>query len=134
MSRRSEPVNVLFCSVTQRRLGDPEEDSLGADRSLARRFELRVLSHEAIEVDHFVDQEVRVAHFLDLDLHPAHHLAADDFDVLVDDRDTLEAIDLLDLVDQVALEFVGALDLENAIGPSIKGSPATTASPSRTLT
>ena len=41
-----------------------------------------------------------------LDLHPAHHLADDHLDVLVVDVDALQAVDLLDLVDQVALQLL----------------------------
>ena len=38
------------------------------------------------------------------------HLAADDFDVLVVDGDRLRTVDLLDLVDQVALQLLDAED------------------------
>jgi hypothetical protein len=38
--------------------------------------------------------------------HGAQHLAADDFDVFVVDGNRLRAVDLLDLVDQVALQFL----------------------------
>ena len=44
---------------------------------------------------------MRVAHVLDL--HPAHHLANDGLDVLVVDVDALQAVNLLNRVDQVSL-------------------------------
>jgi hypothetical protein len=52
-------------------------------------------------VHHLVDQELRVPDLLDL--HPAHHLPDHHLDVLVVDVDALQAVDLLDLVHQVAL-------------------------------
>ncbi len=60
------------------------------------------------------------------------HLTADDFDVLVVDGNRLRAVDLLDLVDQVALLLADAEDRENVgrIKPSMSGSPARPRSPS----
>ena len=52
-------------------------------------------------VDELAGQEDGVA--LREDAHLLHHLAHDDLDVLVVDLDALRAVDLLDLVDQVAL-------------------------------
>jgi hypothetical protein len=43
------------------------------------------------------------------------HLAADDFDVLIVDGNRLETVDLLDLVDQVALELLDAEDRKDVV-------------------
>ena len=43
------------------------------------------------------------------------HLAADDFDVLVVDGNGLGAVDLLDLVDQVTLQFLDTEVGQNAV-------------------
>ena len=45
----------------------------------------------------------------------AEHLTADDFDVLVVDGNGLRAVDLLDLVDQVALQLLDAEDRQNVV-------------------
>ena len=45
----------------------------------------------------------------------AQHLAADDLDVLVVDGNRLRAVDLLDLVDQVALQLLDAEDREDVV-------------------
>src|SRR5262249_14014527 len=58
---------------------------------------------EAELVHLLLEEEGCVAHILDL--HPTHHLAHNDLNVLVRDGDTLEPVDFLDFVDQVALEF-----------------------------
>jgi hypothetical protein len=50
-----------------------------------------------------------------LDLHPAHHLARDHLDVLVVDVDALQAVDLLDLVDQVALQLLLAAHAQDVV-------------------
>ena len=72
-----------------------------------------VLLLEPEPVDLLVDQEIGVADLLDL--HAAHHLAHDDLDVLVVDRDVLRAVDLLDLVDEVALQLLLAEDREDVV-------------------
>jgi len=60
-----------------------------------------------------VDQEVRVAYAGHADA--AEHLPADGLDVLVVDRHGLGAVDLLDLVDQVALQLSDAEDRQNIV-------------------
>ena len=63
-----------------------------------------VLLLEDVLLDLLVDEEVGVAHVLDA--HAAQHLPNDDLDVLVVDLHALEAVDLLDLVDQVLRELL----------------------------
>ena len=62
-------------------------------------------------VDDLLLEETGVAGLVDL--HLAHHLTNDDFEVLVVDLHTLQAIDVLDFVDDVFLDSRGALDLED---------------------
>jgi hypothetical protein len=68
--------------------------------------------HEAETIDLLVRQEV-VSPARDADR--PQHVAADDFDVLVVDGNGLRAVDLLDLVDQVALQFLDAEDGQNVV-------------------
>jgi hypothetical protein len=49
------------------------------------------------------------------DFHPAHHLADDGFDVLVVDVDALQAVDLLDRIDQVGLRVFFAEDGQQVV-------------------
>ena len=56
-------------------------------------------------------EEVRVAD--SRHAHGAQDLTADDFDVFVVDGNRLRAVDLLDLVDQVALQLADAEDRQN---------------------
>ena len=74
---------------------------------------LRVLGAELELVDHFFGQELRVADIFHL--HPAHHLARDDFQVLVVDVDALQAVDFLDFVDQVLLQFLFAEHVQDVV-------------------
>ena len=87
----------------ERRLGDAEQDRLRRRRPLALRHDPVVLLLEHELVDELAHDEFRVPDLLDP--HPAEHLSHDDLDVLVVDRDALQAIHLLDLVHQVALQF-----------------------------
>ena len=48
-------------------------------------------------------------------LHPAQHLADDDLDVLVGDGHALQAVDFLDFVHQVSLQFLLAEHGENVV-------------------
>ena len=50
-----------------------------------------------------------------LDLHPPHHLANDHLDVLVVDAHTLEAVDLLNLVDEELRQGLLAEDLQDVV-------------------
>ncbi len=58
-------------------------------------------------------QELRVADVFHLA--PPHHLANDDFDVLVADVHALQAIDFLDFVHQIRLQFFFAQHSENVV-------------------
>ncbi len=78
-----------------------------------RREDALLFHVEAEAVDLLLEQEVAVADVVDLD--PAEHLTNDRFDVLVGDGDTLEAVDLLDFVDEVALQFLFAEDGEHVV-------------------
>ena len=89
-----------------------------------------VLLLEEVLLDLLVDEEVRVADVLDADA--PEHLANDDLDVLVVDGDALQAVDLLDLVDEIGRQLLLALTRRMSCGfagPSMSGSPARTRSP-----
>ncbi len=90
-----------------------------------------VLALEDVLLDLLVDEEVRVADVLDA--HAAEHLANDDLDVLVVDGDALQAVNLLDLVDELRRQLLLALHAQGcragSAGPSCSGSPARTRSP-----
>ena len=69
-------------------------------------------------IDLLVDEEIGVAHSRDADR--PQHLTSDDFDVLVVDGNGLRAVELMDLVDQVALQFLDTVDgrtSRGSIGP-----------------
>ena len=70
-----------------------------------------VLIHDLKLIDDLLLKEERIPWIEDLYL--AHHLADDDFEVLVVDLHTLQAVDVLDFVDDVFLDGRGALDLED---------------------
>ena len=72
-----------------------------------------VLALEDVLLDLLVDEEVRVAHVLDADA--PEHLANDDLDVLVVDGDALQAVNLLDLVDEVRRQLLLALHAEDVV-------------------
>ncbi len=97
----------------ERGFGDAEEQGHAVGGLAATVHDLFVLFHEAEAIDLLVHEEVRVAHARDADA--AQHLAADDFDVLVVDGDGLRAVDLLDLVDQVALQLFDAEDCQDVV-------------------
>ena len=94
----------------QRRLGDAEQDRLRR-RGLAALGEDAVVDLLEVEaIDELGRQQLAVARLVDADL--AEHLADDDLDVLVVDRDALAPVDLLDFLDQVALDGVLAPGVE----------------------
>ena len=72
-----------------------------------------VLLLEEVLLDLLVDEEVRVADVLDADA--AQHLTNDDLDVLVVDGDALQAVNLLDLVDEPGRELLLALDAKDVV-------------------
>src|SRR5467141_3791107 len=90
----------------ERRLRDAEEHGLGGGRPLALADHALVLLLEHELVDQLTDHELGVADLLDA--HAPQHLAHDDLDVLVVDAHALQAIDLLHLVDEVALQLAVA--------------------------
>ena len=48
-------------------------------------------------------------------LHPAHHLTNDHFEVLVVDVDALQAVDFLNFVHEVLLQFLLAEHVKNVV-------------------
>src|SRR5439155_11654005 len=80
---------------------------------------------EVEAIDELRREEVAVAGLVDPDL--PEHLPDDDLDVLVVDRDALAAVDLLDFLDQVALDRVAAprlevlLRVDRAVGDGVAG-------------
>ena len=98
-----------------------ESDALVMPRSSERPMAGRAAVHqhalvlrvEAEAVGLLLEQEGGVANLFDLD--PAKHLANDGFDVLVGDGDALEAVDLLDFVDEVHLQSALAEDFQNVV-------------------
>src|SRR5262245_21814913 len=100
------------------RLGDPEQLRPGARRLTAVLDGLAIGGLEPAPVDQVAREELGVPR-LD-DLHLAQHLPNDQLDVLVVDRDALRAVYLLDLLHQVRLQGLNALDaqlLERVDGP-----------------
>src|SRR5438552_7251116 len=87
----------------QRRLGDAEQDGLGRGRPLALRQHPLVLLLEPELVDQLAHDKLGVADLLDA--HAPKHLTHDDLDVFVVDGHALQPVDLLHLVDEVALQL-----------------------------
>ena len=97
----------------ERRLGDAEhtgEASAGLPPLLSTRSFSSSKSSLSICSPH---RNVGVARFGDA--HLAEHLADDDFDVLVVDGDTLQAVNLLHFADEVFLQFLRSADLEDFV-------------------
>src|SRR5256885_3722704 len=90
----------------ERRLRDAEQDRLSRRGLAARGDRARVDVLELEPVEELHRKKLGVAGLLDADL--AEHLADDDLDVLVVDRHTLAPVDLLDLVDHVAVDRFAA--------------------------
>src|SRR5688572_2110665 len=97
----------------QRRLGDAEQQRLRGGRAAAVADDPLVLFHEAELVHLLVDEELGVADVLNA--HPPHHLARNHLDVLVVDVHALQAVDLLDFIDQVLLQLLLAQHVENVV-------------------
>ena len=68
---------------------------------------------ELLAVDLFARQEDRIARIIDLDF--LQHLSNHDFDVLVVDLHTLEAIDVLDFLDQITGQGLDSEDFQNIV-------------------
>src|SRR3954463_10419363 len=97
----------------QRRLGDPHQHRAGRGRLAAFGDDTAVLGLEQRPLDQRTGQELgrtRVD-----DGHPLQHLPDDHLDVLVVDRHTLAAVDLLDLADQVQLHLARAHDPQHLV-------------------
>ena len=92
-------------------LGDAQEGGFAFGGAFAFLGHLGVDLFEDVAGDLLAVEEVGVARVLDADF--AEHLADDDLDVFVVDLDFLEAVDLLDFVDEVFLELLGAADVED---------------------
>src|SRR5215471_10343118 len=85
----------------ERRLGDTQEQRSARSGTAAALDGLIVFLAEAELVNLLFEEEVGVTNVFDLD--PAHHLARDGLDVLVVDVNALEAVNLLNGVDEVSL-------------------------------
>src|SRR6478609_6974527 len=98
----------------ERGLGDAHELGTTRGRLAALGHDATVLVLEAATLGEHARQEVGVALLDDRD--PAQHLPDDHLDVLVVDRHTLLAVDLLDLVDEVHLHRTRAEDAQHLLG------------------
>ena len=111
--------------VLSEALVTPEQDGLGRGRLAALGQDPVVGLLELEPIDQLGRQEVDVARLVDPDL--PEHLPDDDLDVLVVDRDALAPVDLLDFLDQVALDGVLApgvevlLRVDRAVGDRVAG-------------
>src|SRR6202140_4200280 len=97
----------------QRGLGDAEQHRMRGRGLLALGHEAGVGLVELGLVYLVALDQVGLAGVLDLDL--LQHLPPDHFDVLVVDRDALEPVDVLDLIDEVAGQLLDALDRQNVV-------------------
>src|SRR5438132_156113 len=97
----------------ERGLGDAEQERLERGRLLALLDHALVLLEHQQAVHVLALEERGVARILDA--HLLQHLTDDDLDVLVVDADALEAVDLLDLVHQVLLHLLDALDPQDVV-------------------
>src|ERR1019366_5588461 len=88
----------------ERGLGDAEQQRTAGGRFAAIGNRLLVLFAEAELVDLLFQQERGIAHVFHF--HPAHHLANNHLNVFVADVDTLQAVNFLDFVHQVGLQFL----------------------------
>src|SRR5712691_3343423 len=98
----------------ERGLDQAEQDGLGHRRIAAFGQYLRIGFLVLPLGDDFARQQVGVACGVDADL--PHHLPDDHLDVLVVDVDTLRAVHLLDLFDQVGLDRLAAEDVQQLLG------------------
>src|SRR4051812_42567527 len=97
----------------QRGLRDAEDDLLVLRGLAARVLDPRVLTRELVAVDELARQVGRVTLLVDADL--LEHLADDQLDVLVVDVHALGLVDLLHLLDEVALGLGPAAELEQVV-------------------
>src|SRR5262245_12769114 len=97
----------------QRGLGDAEQHRMADGRFLALFARPRIDLVELDLVDLLALDQLGLARVVDL--HLLQHLADDHLDMLVVDRDALQPIDVLDLVDEVGGELLDALDRQNVV-------------------
>src|SRR5271156_338768 len=97
----------------QRGLGDAEQYRMRGRRLFAFGHDPGIDLVELGLVDLLALDQVGLAGILDLDL--LQHLPHDHFDVLVVDRDALEPVDVLDLVDEVAGKLLDAFDRQDVV-------------------
>src|SRR5215218_4869894 len=102
--RRESDLPSIAASVSTR-VVSWKEAALGHDAT--------VLVLEATALREHAREQVGVARLDDRD--PAQHLPHDDLDVLVVDRHTLLAVDVLHLVDEVHLRLARAEDAEHVL-------------------
>ncbi len=103
-------MNERVCSA---RLGDAEQNRVALGGLLALDLHARVEFVELDLVHLLAGDQFGLAGVGDLDL--LQHLANDHLDVLVVDRDALEPVDLLDLVDEEVRELLHALDRQDVV-------------------
>ena len=77
-------------------------------------FNLFVDGDKLALIHHGAGKQRGAAGLIDLDL--AHHLADDNLNVLVVDVNALETVNLLDFLDDVVVDGVGALDGQDVMG------------------
>src|SRR5687768_3838370 len=97
----------------ERRLRDTEEHRGCFGRLATLLDDAFVLAFEDDLIDLFAPEEDSVARFGDT--HLTEHLAHDDFDVLVVNGHTLQAVNFLHFVDQVFLQFLRPADIKNFV-------------------
>src|SRR6267143_586991 len=97
----------------ERGLGDAKEERTARCGAAAIGDNAIVFLAEAELVHLLLKEERGITHVLDLD--PAHHLARDRLDVLVVDVDALEAVNLLNGINQVRLRELFAEDGEQVM-------------------
>src|SRR5499427_8839037 len=109
----------------ERRLGDAQEQRTARGRPATAFDGFIVFLAEAELVHLLFEEEVGVTNVFDLD--PAHHLARDGLDVLVVDVHALEAVNLLNGVDEVSLRELFAehgekvMEVERAVDKGFTG-------------
>src|ERR1039458_5411608 len=97
----------------ERRLGDAQQHGRGFRRFAALFLDDWVFLLEVELFNLLAPEELGVAGLGNA--HLAEHLAHDDFDVLVVDGHTLQAINFLHFADQVFLQFLRAADIEDFV-------------------
>ena len=100
-------------SVASDRLRDAQENRVHCQRILTLSFQLLGNLKEARLVDLLAAQVVAVTWCGDVNL--AQHLADDHFYVLVIDLHTLQAVDVLNLLNEVVREVLNTLQTQNVV-------------------